>query len=88
MSDEKFTELPGNKNDLDYNKYGLSTDGKVGVRVVDALKGSTGEAIDVYLGKEFTTMLELITEMNENLAIVVNHLREISDINSDHGEIF
>lgn len=88
MSDEKFTKIPQNKNDLEYNQYGLSVEGKVGVRVVDSLKGSTGEYIDVYLGKEFTKMLELVTEMNENLAIVVNHLREITQINSDNGEIF
>lgn len=88
MSDKTYTTLPTNRNDKENERFGLTSSGKVGVRVVDALKGSDGEYIDVYLGKEITLILEQLKEMNENLAIAVNHMRQISGLETEKGDIF
>lgn len=86
MSDEKFENLPQNKNDLEYNKYGLGGDGKVGVRVVGATTNSDGLEVTDTLLKEVQRMMVVMESMAESLEIAVNHLRAITELNREKGD--
>jgi len=85
MSDQKYTELPSNRNDLEYDRFALSDEGKVGVRVVDSLKLSDGVQINTYLTKQFEIMVEQLDNLNEKVEALLNHVRIINELDDHKG---
>lgn len=85
MSDKKYTELPTNRNDLEYDRFGLDADGKVGVRMVDGLKDSSGQIIDLFLSKQFEIMIEQLDSLNEKVEALLNHVRIINELDDHKG---
>ena len=86
MSDKTFTELPTNRNDKENNRFGLDSDGKVGVRVLGATTDSSGVDISETLLKEVQRMMVVMESMAESLEMAVNHLRAITEINREKGD--
>jgi hypothetical protein len=88
MSDQTFSTLPTNRNDKENNRFGLDSDGKVGVRVLDATKGSDGQELAVVLADLVDMLQTELESINNTMQRILNHQRQITGIDTKEGDMF
>jgi nanoRNase/pAp phosphatase (c-di-AMP/oligoRNAs hydrolase) len=81
-------QLPDHINDLEKQSYNEDADGNVGVRVLGGTRNAAGVELSTTLEQEVRDLLSALEEMNTSLRIAVNHLRLITNVNTDEGDIY
>ena len=83
---EVFDELPTNRNDKENNRFGLASDGRVGVRVIGGTKSEDGTDINDTILEQMRIMNAQLADICDALDKSLNHLRYITDLEECRGD--
>jgi hypothetical protein len=76
-----MTTLPRNRNDKENARFGLTSDDKVGVRVLGATKAADGTELGSVILEQMTLMLSKLDQINNNMEVLVGQMRYMTEIN-------
>jgi len=83
-----FESLPPNRNDKENARFGLDANDRIGVRVIGGTTAKDGSDLSEVLVQQVRDISTVLSDMQESLEIIANHMRVITSIEADKGEKF